>query len=305
MGKRYILQRRIDNWLYTKNIYTSNITKKAVARILGIDGNIIKDIGVRNCCINVFTRDYLYKIQLYGDNIKKDLKNRNCISYYGLSIISPIKVYKRIPLIVMMPILKQIIENEKGACYILRKLRETGCKKVFKLNEYPLITDGLNTLINCGYVSGRKVGEELQKYIQKREGIMVRVGIVHGDFHRDNIMCKGNKPVLIDFDCFRENDVQAIDALYYILEEERHKNGYKNPWLEEWLSIYEDTDKMYEYKCIEYVDIGFKLGLIILLLERISQDQRYDYLFIQSNERIVKKIKQKLIKELKSLMNTR
>ena len=165
MGKRYILQRRIDHWLYTKNIYTSNITKKAVARILGIDGNIIKDIGVRNCCINVFTRDYLYKIQLYGDNIKKDLKNRNCISYYGLSIISPIKVYKRIPLIVMMPILKQIIENEKGACYILRKLRETGCKKVFKLNEYPLITDGLNTLINCGYVSGRKVGEELQKYI--------------------------------------------------------------------------------------------------------------------------------------------
>ena len=63
------------------------------------------------------------------------------------------------------------------------------------------------------------------------------MGIVHGDFHRNNIMRKGNIPVLIDFDCFRENDVQAVDALYYILEEVRYRNGYKKLWLEEWLLI--------------------------------------------------------------------
>ncbi len=305
MGKRYIWQRKIDYWLCAKKIYTSHITKGVVAKILGIDSNLIKDISIRNRCINVFTSDYLYKFQLYGDNIKIDLKNRNRFSYYMLPLMSPIKVYKRIPLTIMMPILERPIDNEEMACYILNRLKVVGHETVFKLNNYPFIMDGLNTLRNCRYVSGRRIGEELQKYLQKREGIMVRAGIVHGDFHRDNIMCKGNIPVLIDFDCFRENDVQAIDALYYILEEVRHKNGYKKPWLEEWLLTYENIDMVYNYKCIEYVDIDFKFGFIILLLERISQDQRYDYLFIQSNERIVKKIKQKLIKELKSLMNTR
>lgn len=303
MRRRYFLQRKIDNWLNLKNIYINHITQKVITQILGIDSNLIKEINIRNRCMNVFTNDYLYKIQLYGDNIKKDLKNRNCISCYLLSLVSPIKVYKRIPLIIMMPILKQPIQNEKDACYILRRFKEIGYKKKFKLNDYPKIIDGLNTLKNCGYASGRRIGEELQKYLQKQEGTIVRVGIVHGDFHRNNIMRKGNIPVLIDFDCFRENDVQAVDALYYILEEVRYRNGYKKLWLEEWLLIYENIDKVYEYKCIEYVDIDFKLGLIILLLERISQDQQYDYLFIQTNESSIKKIKRKLIKEIKFITN--
>ena len=58
MGKRYIWQRKIDYWLCAKKIYTSHITKGVVAKILGIDSNLIKDISIRNRCINVFTSDY-------------------------------------------------------------------------------------------------------------------------------------------------------------------------------------------------------------------------------------------------------
>lgn len=249
-----------------------------------------------NQCVNIFTSHYIYKFQLYGDNIKKDLKNRKLFSVYGQSsLVSPIKVYKRIPLAIMMPILNQPIKNEKAACHILNRLKEAGHKAVFQMEDYPLIMNGLNILDDCD--SGRRISKKLRKYLQKQKGVMVRVGIVHGDFHRNNIMCKGSTPVLIDFDCSRDNDIQAIDALYYILEEVRHMHGYKKPWLDEWLLIYENINIMYRYRCSQQIDMDLRFGLIILLLERISQEQQFDFRFIEINKNSVKKVSRKLINE--------
>ena len=110
-------------------------------------------------------------------------------------------------------------------------------------------------------------------------------------------MCKGSTPVLIDFDCSRDNDIQAIDALYYILEEVRHMHGYKKPWLDEWLLIYENINIMYRYRCSQQIDMDLRFGLIILLLERISQEQQFDFRFIEINKNSVKKVSRKLINE--------
>jgi len=293
MGKKYIICRKTVNWLERHNFFKCSLTRKIIACVLGVDSYSIVKLSIRNRCINVFTNKYLYKFQLYGDNIKKDLKNRQLFYDCRQLLASPIKVHRRNPLTVMMPILKQEIVSDKVVCYILDILKELGHKTAFKMNEYPLVMDGLNVLVNCDC---KEISKKLREYLQEQEGVMVRVGIVHGDFHRDNIMFKGNMPVLIDFDCSRGNDIQAVDALYYILEEVRHKHGYRKSWLDEWLLIYKDINIMSEYSCIEQVDIDFKLGLIILFLERISQDQKFNYLFIKNNRHIIKKINYSLDK---------
>lgn len=293
MEIKYSLWSNIDKFIRTHSFYNNNITKRIVAKILRIDVQSITSFNVRNRCINVFTGNYLYKLQLYGDNIKKDLKNRKLFSVYGQSLMSPIKVYKRIPLTTMMPILKLPTDNEKAACYILKKLKEVSHEALFKVEDYPLIIDGLNILENCD--NGRTASKKVHKYLQEQEGVTIRVGIVHGDFHRDNIMCKGSTPVVIDFDCFRNNDIQAIDALYYILEEVRHMHRCRKSWLDEWLLLYDNETLMHRYRCLEYVDIDLRLGLIILLLERMSQAHQYDCNFIEINRNSFKKISSKLI----------
>lgn len=215
MERKRILWSNIDNWLRIHNVCNNVITKRIFARVLHIDMKSINSLNIRNRCVNVLTSNYLYKIQLYGDNIRKDLRNRKLFSVYEQTLMSPLKIQKRIPLTIMMPILRPPAKNEEAACYILNKLKEVGHEAVFSVNDYPLLMDGLKILKSCD--GGRKISEKFYKFLQEQKGAIIRVGIVHGDFHRDNIMCKDNMPVLIDFDCSRNNDIQAIDALYYIL----------------------------------------------------------------------------------------
>lgn len=295
MQIKYVVFKKIDNWLVKHKVFDRKLAKRMLARILRIDIQSIRSVNIRNRCVNVFTKNSLYKCQFYGGNIKKDLSNRKMFSVYLQEALSPIKVYRKFPPTIMMPILKPSIENETAACDLLDQLKKYTYETAFMIADYPLIVDGLAILKD--HDGGRRISKILLEYLQKQQGLPVHAGIVHGDFHRDNIMSMGNKSVLIDFDCSRKNDIWAIDALYYILEEVRHKNGYKKTWLEEWLFIYENMDIVYEYKCAEKIDIDIRFGLIVLLLERISQDQRFDYCFIDANKSSIKKISRKLISD--------
>lgn len=291
MGKEYILQQSINNWLVNYNLYERRITKKILAWILGIDVHLIVSLNVRSRCINVLTENCFYKIQIYGDSIKRDLNNRKLYLIYK-QLIPPIKIYRKIPFTVMMPRLKKSTKKEEMAYYILEKLRETAHKTLFKIDDYPLIINGLNVLEKCD--GGGQVSRKLREYLKKQEEVILYVGIVHGDFHSDNIMCLGNMPVIIDIDCSRENDIQAVDALYYIIEEVKREHGDRKNWLDEWLLVYNNINIVYGYRCIQQVDIDIKLGLIILLLERISQDKQDDSYFIETNKESIKKIIRKL-----------
>lgn len=294
-GKNYTVREKVDTWLKRHNFYETSITKKIIAIVLAIDYHSISMLNVRNHCMNVYTDKCFYKIQLYGDNVEMDLKNRRLFCGYSHLFISPIKVYRKKPLIIAMPILENRLPlNEKACCYILDILKEKSYQTEFKINEYPLINIGLRILGNYEY--GKRIRENFYKYLLKQEGVLVRVGVVHGDLHRDNIMFRGNIPLLIDFDCSRENDIQAIDALYYMLEEVRHKNGYKRPWLDEWLLIYQNVNVVYMYKCVEKVDIDLKFGLIVLFLERIAQEQKLNHFNIENYKENIKKIGYKLDK---------
>lgn len=291
MHKKFCLWRKIINFIRSRTYkYIDNkITRRIAAKILHIDKRLIKDLNIRNQCANIFTDRYLYKCQLYGDSIGRDLRNRKLFSDYKKSgMISPIKVYRKKPLTIIMPILKPPVNYEEASWCILDKLKESSHKIAFRVENYPLIMDGLRLLRKCD--SGKVLSEKLYEYLKKQQGSIVRVGIVHGDFHRENILYKSNLPVLIDFDCSREDDIQAVDALYYILEEVRRDNEYKKSLLEDWLLIYENVDMIYGYKCMKQVDIDLRFGLIIFFLERISQEQRYNCRFIDEQENSIKKI---------------
>lgn len=291
MQNIFFLSNKICNFIIrrTHKYIDNRIARSIVAKVLQIDRRRIDSLNIGNRCINIFSDRYLYKCQLYGDSIKRDLMNRKIFSVYQQSgMISPIKVYKKKPLTIIMPILKQSDDHDEAACYILDKLKGVSLETAFRIEDYPLIMDGLRLLGKCK--SGVTLGKKMFEYLKGQQGSIVRVGIVHGDFHRDNIMYKGNQPVLIDFDCSRKDDIQAVDALYYILEEVRRSNEYNNPLLEDWLLLYSNVDMMYEYRCVEQIDIDFRFGLIIFFLERISQEQRYNCLFMDEQEKSIKKI---------------
>lgn len=287
MKKVLAMKKKINKWILKHNIYNRIIVKMIIAFLLHIDVNFITDLMVRNGCVIIFTNKYIYKIQIYGNHIKSDLNNRKKFPKQVIPLLVPIEICKMHPMIVRMLVLKQSNVNEEAANYILNELKKTGHQKKFKMSDYPLLVEGCKILKKCTY--GEQANKNIERYLQKDTPI-VRVGIVHGDFHRGNILYKGNRPVLIDFDCSRECDIQAIDALYYVLEEERHKHGYMESWLEEWKLLYENSQVVYEYKCSEQIDVNLKFGLVVLLLERLAQDQSMNDEFTERNKTVLRRI---------------
>ena len=289
MQKEYILWSGIDNWLNAQGMYNRKIAKKVFALMLQIDSESIGLINVKHQCANIFTCDYLYKIQLYGNSVRRDLHNRKLFAELRLPVVSPIKVCRRHPLVVRMPILQYPHDNETAADHILAQLSRTGRTKEFRLNDYPRLMEGLRILTHCNDI-GRD-GSTVKDYLHRNEGAKVRTGIVHGDFHRGNVMRKGSRPLLIDFDCVRACDIQAVDALYYILEEVRHQHGYQRTWLQEWLVLFENTDLARGHKCYGQIDIDVKFGLVLLFLERLTQENK---IFIEKNMLTINRINRKI-----------
>lgn len=295
MSKKYILQRSIDIWTSIHNFYNRRVIKKIASILLRIDSQIITDLSVMHRCINVFTKRYLYKIQLSGDRIERDLNNRKLFTPCAESLVSPVIVHRKKPLIIKLPILDEPKEYDKYAYYVLAELAKCGHMEKFEINKYPLIIAGLNILES--FECGKQVRRKVYQYLQKREDSIVRVGLVHGDFHRGNIMIMDGKPVLIDFDCARDNDIQAIDALYYILEEVRYKHGQNKSWLEYWRDIFNNINSLENYICFEQVDIDLKFGFVLLLLDRLAQDFQYDYSFKTSYRDSINRINRLILKE--------
>lgn len=287
MEKYRDVQMRLQQWLINRGVYQRSISKKIFAFLLRIDINSVTDLVGRDGFTIIFTHRYVFKMQLYGNNIQLDLDNRNRFPKQLRSLLAPVKICNKHPLTVRMPLLKQSMENDEAANCILNELRKTGHETEFRWSDYPLLVEGCNILKKSTY--GEQANKNVRKYLKENTPI-VRVGIVHGDFHRGNILYKNNRPLLIDFDCFRENDIQAVDALYYVLEEERHKHGYKNPWLVEWRLLYDNSQVIYEYKCAEQIDVDLKFGLIILLLERLVQAQNADDKFTERNKAVLRRI---------------
>lgn len=294
--KKYILQKTIDEWFRVHNLYNGKVIKLVAAKILRINSQTITNLSVTNRCMNVFTKRYLFKIQLYGNNVERDINNRKFFSSHAKSLVSPINIYEKKPLTFVMPLLDKPILYDESACYILNELAKCGHKVTFKIRDYSLINVGLNIIRDCEY--GELARKRIYKYLREKEGVQIRVGLVHGDFHRGNIMHMDGKPILIDFDCARENDVQAIDALYYVLEEVGYKHRHSESWLGYWISVYKNIASIEEHICLEQVDVDLKFGLILLLLERLAQDVQYDYSFVSSKRDAINKINKLFVGEM-------
>lgn len=288
-------ERIIKKIYYTfkkKRFFEKKISYKVLALILHIKCESIVSLEARGDCITIFTKDFLYKMQIYGESVKRDICNRKLFFDFEGSMISPIKVKKNHPFTIKMPILDCARTNEEDVKHILEELRKTGSETPFRMQNYPLLIEGINII---GYSrSGERAVKKLQTYFKEKEGTLVREGIVHGDFHRGNILYRGERPVLIDFDCARQRDIQDIDVLYYILEEERYKNRDRRPWMNGWLKIYKNTSIIYKYKCLEQIEIDLKFGLVLLLLERLAHNHREDDSFVKQNKAVLEKISREI-----------
>lgn len=277
-----------------QGFFEKRISYRVFAVVLHIKYESLVSLDARGNCINIFTKDFLYKMQVYGGSVKRDLYNRGLFAELDESIISPAKVERNHPYTIKMPILESArINDEEVVKYILDKMGRMGYETQFKMQNYTFLIEGIN-ILEC-YKNGTKAAKRLRKYIQQKEGTNVREGIVHGDFHRGNILYRGGRPVLIDFDSARQRDIQDVDALYYILEEERYENGYRRSWMDEWLKIYKNTSIIYKYRYLGQVDIELKFGLILLLLERLAQNQRENNSFAEQNKAVLEKINREIL----------
>lgn len=279
MKNLYYIQKEIGNLFYKYKIYENDLFYEIISLLLKINKNEIYKLIVRNGCLLVYTDNFLYKIKIYGNTIREDLKNRKKIFVDCKFLLSPIQIYRKIPLVIRMPILKSPIKYDKPALYIWDKMKNVSYEKDFKLIDFPLIVKGIKILQRYKY--GEMVRKKLDNFFYNQEGKKIRVGIVHGDFHRGNIMQFGDKYVLIDFNRARNNDIQAIDMLYYILEEVRCKHRYAKNWLEEWIFIFENIPGLErDYWFVENLNIGLTFGLVVLLLERLGQEE-YEHFFVE------------------------
>lgn len=272
------MQKRVEKWMRRNGVCDKDFTKIVFSKLLGIKKEDIILMKVKNQCINIYARKFIYKVQMYGNSMIRDLNNRRLFALYDQELVCPIQIKYRKPLIVAMPRMTEITAYDEAACFVLRKIKEYGHDSKFKIKDYPLIMYGLSSL--RGFPEGIRMREKLYRYLHGKEGVVLRVGPVHGDFHRGNILTANGKLFLIDFDCFRENDIQAVDVLYFVLEEVRHKRGYRRPWMDEWLYLYNNIEEIKnEYQCIKETDIDFQLGLILLLLERMAQEEQNEERF--------------------------
>lgn len=257
------------------------------------------ELRIINHCMIVFTSENIIKIQLFGDNLDRDLRGRELFYSKDKSLVSPMEVQKKIPLSISMPILEKPQNYDEAADYILKEMKKFGNIISFKICDYPLLEAGLDILEKGE--NGKKAKEKVYTFLHRREYSPVRVGLVHGDFHRGNIMYMNGKPILIDFDCARENDIQAVDALYYILEEKSISHNKK--WLEYWISIYIDSSNVNTHICFQHADVEIKFGLIILLLERIAQDIQDTpdkYAYLHAHRKTISKINSLLITDIQN-----
>lgn len=110
------------------------------------------------------------------------------------------------------------VEKFNLATLLYRKFTETGITRLgAKASDFEEVINGAGIISNIYNAEmANAILKDLNNYLQ---GIKVPVGLRHGDFHPGNIFKDANgRPMLIDLDSIRENNIQSIDPVYYCVE---------------------------------------------------------------------------------------
>lgn len=250
--------------------------------------NLNKRVLFINGAFNIFTNYNIYKIEIKFNTVRKDINNRKIVFNNDYNIISKIDILSEFPLCFKSKLLKPPKKSDDAVIYVLEKLFDMGEKSKINILKFKYILLGLTTLY--AFSIPKSIIEKII-YILEYESsdALLSVGPVHGDLHAKNILIgEQGTPVMIDFDCSRKYDIQAMDALYYIIERERE--GTSLNWLQQWIKIVERPsiiEKKYPIIALKYIDINIKLGLLIFFIERIGQEKE---LGVNLNPQMIKQI---------------
>jgi len=165
-------------------------------------------------------------------------------------------------------------ENFEAAEKILKIFSEYGEGRNCKIAQFSSLLDGL-VLIRKFY--GTETHEKVLLYVEQflAKG-QFRVGPCHGDFHYKNIMKQGEDIYIIDLDCFRQDGLQPLDAIYYVNQDAA--DAVKMPWHTVLIDMIKDGNMYIEHYHFlkNFLDINDLKGYaLIYCLDRLAQDGKY------------------------------
>jgi thiamine kinase-like enzyme len=274
--------------VFVKKYIRDFLTKIYIGIIIGIPFYKIEKMRHINryysSVIIVWTKEVVYKLDFSKRSLKYDINNRKKV-FHNKYPASDMWIVRNSPLIIGMKRLmhKYTTVNEiEKLLLILYEKSKLVTKPYWKYEE---IVEGMMALDFYHISIERK--KQLINIINRICEQPIRLGKVHGDLHEDNILYdEKGKLYLIDFDCSQKNGIQAYDALYYVFEKERRKNGNIS-WLRFWMRFYEEKyDLIDKYKDYfdKFIDIQFSDIMVIFFVERLGKENKLGKIDHNRNE---------------------
>ena len=256
---------------------------------------------------NFISKDKFYKIVIYNKEFfKKEILNIKLIKENHQSLADFIPKYdytnSKLFIITSCSLLLEpdINQQYNYAQTLLEKYNICAIKKNFKLSLMSNVNNGLEIINNIYKLNDKQnICEEIKKILDNfLSNESFNIGPCHGDFHSKNILQNDkNKVFLIDYDCYRTESIQELDAFYFIIQ----KIIDDNPgiWWHETIEDFENKFLNKEKKYLEFLSkfITQDLNKIILLyfIDRIGQDYLYDKSINNLNHQLIIKITNKLL----------
>ena len=231
-------------------------------------------VYIAHGAMTFFLNNRVYKVQINRKSVLEDVENRKNI-FYNKYPSNKIYIINKSPLIIVSNRLENSAVSNENVIKLLKSIKFYGSKKITNYEECLGVKYGLDALYY--YKVGDKNINKIMAILNTLFEKPIRIGKVHGDMHKKNILkFSKDRYVLIDFDCARENDVQAFDGIYYIFEKERNKT--LKSWLVFWRLFLRNEDevlKKYRYFFSNLIDMTFKEAMIILFIERLGQEYKH------------------------------
>lgn len=250
---------------------------------------IIKDKFVRMSSslhghYNLMTEKKFYKIIL--KNQKFFLEEKQAIAnisihYPEIAQIIPQYQYEDFLFHKILLRKTQILEpiiNESEQYEIAKEFlvlfRKYSIKKNINPEEMPYVIKGLEVVKNL-------VDDKIYQIIKITSENFLKnnlfyVGFCHGDFHSLNLMKDKEKKYLIDLDCVRENSLQELDAIYFIIQ--KIIDDTSGIWWYQALKIFKEkvySNIKYQNFLTQFLEADIFLLSLIYFLDRTGQDTKY------------------------------
>lgn len=234
---------------------------------------------------NLLIENLFYKVAIRQKNLfKAEERTIETIyaNYPDIAYIIPKyeykNLFKRCILFRKSEVLEPIedeTEQYQTASDFLRIFRKYSNQKKTTIDNMYNLKKGLDVI---KYFAGEelflKTAQKTEDFLQNN---IFNIGFCHGDFHSKNLMKANGSKYLIDLDCIRENSIQELDAIYFVIQ--KIIDDTQDIWWFEACQLFSDIiEKNPKYRNFlqNFIDMNkIPLFMLIYFLDRIGQDSKY------------------------------